>query len=155
SKLIASGVTDEASLLAFQSGLGAEWRFHQQFIQALTAARTSIGPWAAKSFLHELSIPMEGEAHATAANALLDWQRTFGDAAGIGARLPDVVAALGAGGSPQLIELLGMFGPKSVDALKAALPTHPRRAYVVQALVALGDKTSGDDAARVLAETSD
>jgi hypothetical protein len=158
-RLIASGVTDEESLLAFQEGLPREpWQQHQVFVYALMNDRRAsdpIGPWATKAFLRELARTADRDMHGVAASALSRWQNVFGDAAGLRQHLPELVAALGDGGTDDIARVLGALKPASIDALKSALPTHPHKAVVVETLVDLGDKSSGDAIERVLAESGD
>ncbi len=157
--LIASGVSDEASLLAFQEGLSPDaMKLHQQFTYALRGTLpgpTPIGAWAAKSFLRELALKTDLETHQAAAEGLDMWQAKFGDEADLSSHVPELVAALGAGGSDHLIEVLAKYRVASIDALKSALPTHTHKAVVVEALAKLGDKSSGDAVDRVLAEAGE
>jgi len=155
-ELIKSGVTDEASLLAFQEGLAPQpSQLHRQFVEELKGSKDTIGAWAAKAFLRELALKTDRETHQIAAIRLLEWQQSYGDAAGLSSHVPEIVAALGQGGSDQLIEVLACFGQRSIDALKSALPTHPHKAVVVEALAQLGDKSSADAIEQVLAEASE
>jgi len=152
--LVESGTTDEASLLAFQEGLRPEPLLHQQLSLALRDARPPLGAWTLKAYLRELTLPTNYEAHDQAAQALVAWTQAFGGA-GLAPHVPELVAALGEGGSAHITEAMAKIEPPPIEALKAALPTHPHKANLVQTLVALGDKSSGEAIERVLAETSE
>jgi hypothetical protein len=155
SALFASGVTDEASLLAFQEGLRPDGQLHSQFVYACRDARPRLGAWTLKAYMRELTLPTGREAHDVAAQGLQSWWAAFGATPELEARVPELVAALGEGGSERINDVLGAFRARSIEALKSALPTHPRKAVVAESLATLGDKSSADAVARVLAETSD